>query len=137
MKFLVGQRWAVRRFGVDPDFDFVIVAPGTKPDRKICRVEWMNQYGSTHQNFEQEYTHEHIKRCAILIEPGVTEEQIMATAQQRIWDDTAFDLLIEVVQLSRSGKEYKKILPDLKLALKKSRKAADMCSVMIANLEGK
>jgi hypothetical protein len=52
-------------------------------------------------------------------------------------DNLAYKLLIEIVQLSRSERPYKHLLPDLKMALKNSPKAADMCRVMIANLEGK
>lgn len=51
-------------------------------------------------------------------------------------DEKAYNLLIEVVQLARSGKDYKKLLPNLNLALKDSPKASDMCISLIKNLGG-
>lgn len=56
---------------------------------------------------------------------------------QETTDDLAFMILMEVVQLSRSGLPYKHLLPDLKIALKNSPAATDMCNVLIKNLEGK
>ena len=60
----------------------------------------------------------------------------MSDEDQEMTDDLAFMLLMEIVQLSRSNLPYKHLLPDLKIALKKSPAATDMCNVLIKNLEG-
>jgi len=136
MIWQIGERWAVRRPNQTQDFDFVIVGKGSKPDRKLCRVEYVYPNATTRVNFEQEYTHKHIKECSVLVYPGMTEDEIRKKAAQFDADNKAFELLMEVVQLSRSEKPYKHLLPELKKALKFSPKAADMCTSMIANLEG-
>lgn len=50
--------------------------------------------------------------------------------------DDAYELMMEIVQLARSGKDYKNTLLNLKIALKNSPQAADLLRVMIKNLEG-
>lgn len=66
MRYLIGQRWrcASNRYGA---FDFVIIAPGSKPDRKRCRLEYLDPSSRSHGN-EAEYTHKHLKRYGVLVE---------------------------------------------------------------------
>lgn len=69
--FAIGRRWRCTRRNRH-SFDFVIVAAGSKPDTKRCRVEVLDEKrrdrpGSGH-GIEQEYSHRHIKRCAKLVE---------------------------------------------------------------------
>lgn len=66
MRYTKGQRWAVRRKECMFDFDFVIIGKGSKPDRKLCRVEWVHQ-NMGRADFEAEYQHKHIKKCAKLV----------------------------------------------------------------------
>ena len=73
MRYKIGQRWAVRRWGKNcpqssyPDFDWVIIGKGSKPDRKLCRIEWIASKYHSNKDFEAEYTHKHIKKCAVLV----------------------------------------------------------------------
>lgn len=62
-----GARWQVRRPDKSSyDFDFVIIGPGTKPDRKLCRVEYLQPSQRT-VNFECEYTHKHLKKHSVYV----------------------------------------------------------------------
>lgn len=66
MRYVTGQRWQVRRpERPGSDFDFVIVGPGSKPDRKVCKVEYLVEH-AWQKNFEAEFTHRHLKRYAKL-----------------------------------------------------------------------
>lgn len=68
MRYPIGQRWRVDRSDGRPCFTFVIVGPGTKPDRKLCRVEYDQPNGMTRVDFHAEYTHKHLKKHAVLVE---------------------------------------------------------------------
>lgn len=69
--FSPGQRWQVRRNEKpSQDFDFVILGPGSKSNRKLCRVEYVRP-GWGQQNFEAEYSREHIKECATLVQEDI------------------------------------------------------------------
>lgn len=77
--FAIGKRWRCDR-SKKSAFDFVIVGPGSKPDTKRCRIEVLDpkvrsgtssdvDLGRGGHGMVQEYSHRHIKRCAVLVVP--------------------------------------------------------------------
>lgn len=69
--FSVGQRWYCDRSkGPNPynrpNFTFVILGPGPKPNTKVCRLECDDPSDSTHGT-ESEYPHSHLKKYATLV----------------------------------------------------------------------
>lgn len=50
-------------------------------------------------------------------------------------EDKAFILIIEIVQLSRSGKPYRNLLPELKELLKDNPKAQALVNQLYINLQ--
>jgi hypothetical protein len=72
--FSIGRRWRCIR----PDrisFDFVIVAPGNRPDTKKCRLEPLpgqerlfgEERVKTFRGADQSYPHRHLKKVAVLV----------------------------------------------------------------------
>lgn len=76
-KFSSGRRWALKperaRYG---QFDFVILGPplceDLNPTRyKLCRLEYKDHHNPGH-GMTQDYSHEHLKACADLLEEEST-----------------------------------------------------------------
>jgi hypothetical protein len=67
-KFSIGERWYCDRSNLEErdrePFTFVIIGPGSRPDYKLCRLECDNPKVKWH-GMEQEYSHIHLKRCAV------------------------------------------------------------------------
>ena len=69
--FSVGQRWYCKRISDKynrPNFTFVIIGPGEKPNEKLCRLESDDPENDSTHNTEQEYSHAHLKKFAVLVE---------------------------------------------------------------------
>jgi hypothetical protein len=84
--FSPGRRWRVDQKPDDKyrdrPFDFLILGPGTKPDRKLCRIEVVGHdhpcCPTCQHGMESEYTHKHLKRYARLVEetaPSATSRE--------------------------------------------------------------
>jgi hypothetical protein len=71
--FSVGRRWRVQRESIS--FDFVIIGPGSEPDRKLCQLEPLpgqaELFGEAHvMRFfatKEEFTHKHLREQARLL----------------------------------------------------------------------
>lgn len=59
IQYRPGARWRCK--SERGDFHFVIIGPGSKPDRKRCRLDYDIPSASSH-GIEQEYTHRHLKK---------------------------------------------------------------------------
>lgn len=68
--YSVGRKWFCNAAEINgrTSFHFVIVGPGSKPDRKRCRLEGLEGHhrmpaeGQVH-----EYTHKHLKKYGTLV----------------------------------------------------------------------
>jgi hypothetical protein len=64
--FSVGRRWYCDNSTTGrPNFTFVIIGPGSKPDEKRCRLEYDDPSRLSH-NHETFYSHKHLKKYAKL-----------------------------------------------------------------------
>lgn len=75
-RYAIGQRWRVKDWDQHRErepFWFVIIGPGSKADRKLCRLEVpadrRSKFGGfSHHGLQQEYTHKHLRKSATLEE---------------------------------------------------------------------
>lgn len=71
-KFSVGQVWETNKDSERGAGRFTIIGPPNHHNPKtwkLCRFEYVSQYwNSKYPPFEQDYSHEHLKRYAKLIE---------------------------------------------------------------------
>lgn len=56
---------------------------------------------------------------------------------QEMYDEKAFNLLMEIIQLARSSKPYKPLLRQLKIALKRSPKAMAYAQTIVQGIGDK
>lgn len=71
MRYQVGQRWRCERDKEGREsFTFVILGPGSKPDRKLCKIVWDRPHGyeQISESEPREFTHKHLKKYAVLQE---------------------------------------------------------------------
>ena len=78
MRYEIGQRWFCERppESYKPNFFFIIIGKGDRPNEKLCRVEidtsdprCRNISEGQSKPFEQPYSHKHLKKYAKLVEP--------------------------------------------------------------------
>jgi hypothetical protein len=69
-QYQIGAKWRVERDR--NSFTFTIIAQGSKPGHKLCRVEWYVE-NFNHKNFESEYSHKHLKKYATYIVEAANE----------------------------------------------------------------
>lgn len=80
MRYEIGQRWYCDKRSnpnlrncdrAGSNFWFVIIGKGSKPGQKLCRLELENPekalfYEKGNHGMEQEYTHKHLQKYAVL-----------------------------------------------------------------------
>ncbi len=70
MRYSIGQRWFCK--GQYGDFCFVIVGTGSKPDRKLVHIEYVDpKHPFQADEPIQELTHKHLKKYSSLIKKSV------------------------------------------------------------------